>query len=290
MKRQHFLLVLAAVLVGYVFTNFQTSKAGSTLRLETLAGKTHIHGIAVDSADPTRLYLATHHGFYVLSSDGNATRLSENSNDYMGFTPHPTDPRVFFASGHPSQGGNTGFIQSVDGGRTWQQLSAGVGGPVDFHQMDVSRVDSNLIYGVFRGLQVSEDGGNTWHMAAKTPPKLFDLAASANDTETLFAATQNGLFITRNRGQSWKPAHFNRAPASMVQTASDGSVYTFVAGLGLLHSPDDSMQWTRLSNNFDDRYLLHLAVDPTNPAKLYAVTNTKEVLASRDGGVTWKAL
>jgi hypothetical protein len=50
------------------------------------------------------------------------------------------------------------------------------------------------------------------------------------------------------------------------------------------------MQWTRLSNNFDDRYLLHLAVDPTNPAKLYAVTNTKEVLASRDGGVTWKAL
>jgi len=55
MKRQNILLVLAAVLVGFFFTNSQTSKAGSTLRLETLVGKTHIHGIAVDSADHFRL-------------------------------------------------------------------------------------------------------------------------------------------------------------------------------------------------------------------------------------------
>ncbi len=51
MKRQNILLVL----VGFIFTNSQTSKAGATLRLETLAGKTHIHGIAVDSADHFRL-------------------------------------------------------------------------------------------------------------------------------------------------------------------------------------------------------------------------------------------
>ena len=289
MKRQIILFALAVVLAGFFLTNTQSSNTGSSISLEALTSKTHIHGIAVDSTDPTRLHLATHHGFYVLSAGGNATRLSDNGNDYMGFTPHPTNPAVLYASGHPSQGGNTGFIQSVDGGRTWQQLSAGVGGPVDFHQMDVSRVDPNIIYGVFRGLQVSEDGGNTWQMAAATPPKLLDLAASAHDTESLFAATQHGLLITKNRGQSWKPAHFNQAPASMVQTANDGSVYAFVAGLGLLQSPDDSLRWTRLSNDFGNRYLLHLAVDPTNQDKLYAVTNTKEVLASQDGGNTWKA-
>jgi hypothetical protein len=50
------------------------------------------------------------------------------------------------------------------------------------------------------------------------------------------------------------------------------------------------MRWTRISKNFGDRYLLHLAIDPTNPDNLYAVTNTKQVLASKDGGVTWKAL
>jgi len=290
MKNRIILLTLVTLFIGFLYTNTRTGNAAQTYSLDSLASKTHLHGIAVDSVDPTRLYLATHHGFFLVSADGTATRLSDNGNDYMGFTPHPTNPDVFFASGHPSQGGNTGFIQSVDGGRTWKQLSAGVGGPVDFHQMDVSRVDPNRIYGVFRGLQVSEDGGNTWQMAGKTPPKLFDLAASANDADTLYAATQQGLLISGNRGKTWKPAHFNQSPASMVHAASDGSVYAFVAGLGLLRSPDDSMRWKRLSNDFGDRYLLHLAVDPSNPNNIYAVTNTKQVLASQDGGKTWKAL
>ena len=110
MKYRILLLALIAVLVGLLFATNRTGSAGETMRLEELANKTHMHGIAVDSADPVRLYLVTHHGFYVLSVNGNATRLSDNGDDYMGFTPHPTDPSVFYASGHPARGGNTGFI------------------------------------------------------------------------------------------------------------------------------------------------------------------------------------
>ncbi len=117
---------------------------------------------------------------------------------------------------------------------------------------------------------------------------MFDLAASANDSKTLYAATQQGLLISRDRGKSWSPAHFNQSPASMVQAAGDGSVYAFVAGIGLLRSPDDSMKWQRLSNDFGNRYLLHLAVAPTYPQILYTITNTSEVLASQDGGSSWK--
>jgi len=290
MKRRLILPALTIVVAGLALASVQTAYAGSTISLEALASKTHMHGIAVDSADSTRLYLATHHGFFLVLADGNATRLSDNGNDYMGFTPHPADASVFYASGHPTQGGNTGFIRSTDGGRSWKRISTGVGDPVDFHQMDVSRVDPKLIYGVFRGLQVSEDGGNSWQMAAKTPPDLFDLAASSNDTKSLFAATRNGLLITKNRGQTWSPAHFNKSPATMVQTAGDGSVYAFIGGLGLLRSPGDSMKWKPLSNDFGDRFLLHLAVDPANPDNLYAVTNAKELLRSVDGGITWKSL
>ncbi len=31
------------------------------------------------------------------------------------------------------------------------------------------------------------------------------------------------------------------------------------------------------------------SVDPGNPDSLYAVTNTRELLTSEDGGITWKA-
>ena len=287
MNRKRFLPALGVALLSLVLTS-SPGYAGSTTTLKTLIDKTHFHGIAVHPIDPARFYLATHHGFFLVKPGGSAKRLSDNGNDYMGFTPHPSDPEIFYASGHPAGGGNMGFIRSTDGGRTWEMLSAGVGGPVDFHQMDVSRVDPDLMYGVFQGLQVSEDGGNSWTIMAKAPPKLFDLAASANDSKTLYAATQQGLLISRDRGKSWSPAHFNQSPASMVQTSGDGRVYTFVGGLGLLRSPDDSMKWVQLSNNFGDRYLLHLAVDSNYPEILYAITNTREVLASEDGGFTWK--
>lgn len=71
-----------------------------------LSEVSHIHGIAVDPSDPSRLFLATHHGLFLTSPDGTASRVSDNANDYMGFTPHPTDSSLLYASGHPAGGGN----------------------------------------------------------------------------------------------------------------------------------------------------------------------------------------
>jgi len=279
-------VLLFVVLVAPIMRSF--AGTDTPMPVAALAKKTHFHGIAVDAKDPSRVYLATHHGFYVVAPDGTATRLSENQNDYMGFTPHPTEPDVFFASGHPATGGNTGFLQSTDGGRTWRQLAMGVRGPVDFHQMAISRSDPRIIYGVYGGLQVSRDGGRTWEMRGNVPPKLFDLAVSATDPNRLYAATQGGLLVSTNAGESWQPAHYNISPASMVRTTAHGDVYAFIAGLGLLRSPDGSLRWNFVSKGFGDRYLLHLAVDPSNVDTLYVVTSEGELLKSTDGGGAWK--
>jgi photosystem II stability/assembly factor-like uncharacterized protein len=279
-------VLLSVVLVAAPMRTF--AGTDTPMPVAALAKKTHFHGIAVDAKDPSRVYLATHHGFYVVAPDGTATRISDNRNDYMGFTPHPTDPDVFFASGHPATGGNTGFLQSTDGGRTWRQLAMGVRGPVDFHQMAISRSDPRIIYGVYGGLQVSRDGGRTWEMRGNVPPKLFDLAVSATDPNRLYAATQGGLLVSTNGGGSWQPAHYNISPSSMVQTTAKGDVYAFIAGLGLLRSPDGSLRWNFVSKDFGDRYLLHLAVDPSNADLLYVVTNKGELLKSTDGGGAWR--
>ena len=279
-------VLLSVVLVAAPMRTF--AGTDTPMPVAALAKKTHFHGIAVDAKDPSRVYLATHHGFYVVAPDGTATRISDNRNDYMGFTPHPTDPDVFFASGHPATGGNTGFLQSTDGGRTWRQLAMGVRGPVDFHQMAISRSDPRIIYGVYGGLQVSRDGGRTWEMRGNVPPKLFDLAVSATDPNRLYAATQGGLLVSTNAGESWQPAHYNISPASMVRTTAHGDVYAFIAGLGLLRSPDGSLRWNFVSKGFGDRYLLHLAVDPSNVDTLYVVTSEGELLKSTDGGGAWR--
>ena len=248
----------------------------------------HIHGIAVDAKDSSRLYLATHYGVFLTSPDGTATRISEDRSDYMGFTPHPTEPRTFYASGHPPRGGNLGFIASTDGGRSWTQRSKGINGPVDFHAMDVSPADPKVVYGLYGGIQVSRDGGKTWEMAGSPPADVFDLAASAKDPNTLYAATRNGLKVSRDAGKSWEPASTMTQPASMVEVGSDGTAYAFIVGTGLVKTAEPSLDWTVLSSGFGERVLLHFAVDPSNPERLFAVAAEGEIFLSTDGGKSWQ--
>lgn len=278
-------VVAAGALVASYLLSAPGSKAGS---LSDLKQQTHYHGLSVDRTDPARLLLATHHGFFVVSKDGTATRTSIVQ-DFMGFTPHPNNSGVLYASGHPSGGGNTGLIRSDDNGTTWKQISLGLGGPVDFHAMDASPVDPNVIYGSFHGIQVSRDGGVTWVQAGPAPEKLVALAASRSSADRIYAATQNGLLLSTDAGKSWTTAAFGGETVSMVSLGPGSKVYAFVVGKGLQEANDDALNsWTELSNAFGDHVLLHFAVDPKDPARLYATTNDNVVLSSTDGGRSWR--
>ncbi|MBP2311825.1 WD40/YVTN/BNR-like repeat-containing protein [Azospirillum soli] len=282
-KKTLMLMAATAMVVSSMVAG--PARAAETLALSEVS---HLHGIAVDPTDPSQLYLASHRGVWRTNPDGTATRLSDNRNDFMGFTPNPAQPGAFFASGHPEAGGNLGVLVSTDGAKTWKAISAGVNGPVDFHAMDVSPADPTVLYGQYGSVQVSRDAGKTWEVTGKPPAGLFDLAASAKAPNTVYAATRNGLMISRDAGKSWQAAHIVQRPATMVATTRDGVAYAFQVGMGLLKTTEPSLAWQAVSNGFGDAVLLHLAVDPTNPERLYAVTDKSAILASQDGGKTWK--
>jgi photosystem II stability/assembly factor-like uncharacterized protein len=213
----------------------------------------------------------------------------------MGFTPHPSDPNVLFGSGHPVAGGNMGFIKSIDKGKTWRKLADGVDGPVDFHQMDVSKADPNIVVGVSGGLQISRNGGRSWQKIGPAPDGLIDLAASANDTDTFYGATRRGLVRSTDGGRSWQAAHLLRQTATMVHVSHDGSVYAYQIGSGLMRTSEPGLNWRVLTNDFGVAYILHLAADRANLKVLYAITTNQQtraqaILTSRDGGKTWRNL
>lgn len=283
-------IVVGGGAIGIGIASWSNPPDGVTL--SALLASTHVHGIAVDANDPKRVYLATHHGFFAATPDGKVERVSGDDSDYMGFTAHPRDPATFFVSGHPSSGGNLGFMSSTDGGKSWRQLARGANGPIDFHQMDVSKADPNTIYGFYRGLQVSRDGGRSWETVDAALDDIIDLAASSRSTDTLYAATRDGLLISRDGGKSWQPAHTGTSPVTTVRTTADGDVYAYVIGTGLIWALEEGLNWAVLGDSFAGGYVVHLAVDPTNKARLYAVTvdpttHRGDVLASGDGGQSW---
>lgn len=287
------LTVLTAILLAAaaLFLTMPAAHAQSGIPLTELLRSTHIHGLAVDRADSGRLLIATHHGLHALRLGGSTVEpVSKSRDDFMGFTPHPTNGAMLYASGHPERGGNLGFIASANGGRTWSMLSPGVGGPVDFHQMDVSKADPSVIYGVHGGLQVSRDGGHNWSRVGSAPNGLIDLAASPIDPGRLYAATKQGLLVSEDGGRGWRAAHALRRPVSMITVTTEGAIYAFVLGSGLLRAEEPSLNWRTISNDFKDRYLLQLAVDPENASRMVASTHQNELLASDDGGQTWHML
>ena len=261
------------------------SRAAESVPISQLARETHIHGLAVDRRDPAFLLIATHHGLFRAGPDGRAERISVVQ-DFMGFNAHSSDPDMLFASGHPPEGGNLGFIASIDGGKNWTGVSPGLKGPVDFHQMTVSPADPRTIYGAYGGIQVSHDGGKTWKMSGPAPARLIDLAASAKDTETLYAATEGGLLVSTDAGKSWKPV-LEGAPVSLVEVTQQGIVYVFVLGRGLLRSAEQQVDFSTVNSDWGNRFLLHLAVDPTDPKRLFAATQHGEILVSTDHGQIW---
>ncbi len=269
--------VFAAAMIG----------TASAAPLADLASQTHYHGIAFARAGSAELLLATHHGIFAVDSSGEATQISP-THDYMGFAPDPADPLGYYASGHPAAGGNSGFLVSGDGGTSWTQVSEGADGPVDFHQMDVSPADPMTIYGSYGALQISRDAGKIWSVTGSSPQDLIALAASGTAADQVYAATENGLWLSADAGARFSLLAFDGEVVSLVETAADGAVYAFVLGQGLLRADAPTTDFTLLSDGFDAAIPLHMAIDPGDASHLAVTTQSNDVLESRDGGSTWQ--
>jgi photosystem II stability/assembly factor-like uncharacterized protein len=283
-------LTAAGSYIGRSFSAEMTS-------VSKLSGETHFHGIAVDPRDADRLFLATHHGLFVVGPDGGAQRVSETEDDFMGFTPHPADPDVLYASGHPAGGGNLGFIMSKDGGRTWQTVGNGAYGASDFHQMTVSPVDPSVAFGIYgTELQASRDGGRSWKVVSQIPDRIFSLAASSQSENGLYAASAAGLLYSPDGGRSWTRRTGRNKPVTAVFTTPEGSILIFVVGDGLLQASEPALEWQPVSNDFGTAIPIHLAVARSDQGRTaYAVTIDPEthyqaLLVSRDGGRRWHPL
>lgn len=250
----------------------------------TLGDLSHIHGVVIPSGSNAVL-LATHHGLFSVDPAGAATMISEGEDDFMGFTAG-VDGQLF-ASGHPSTGGNIGVIGSVGPGGDWTHLSDGAGGPVDFHAMTVSPADATTIYGSFRGIQVSRDGGRTWEVSGPGPAELIDLSAAAGDAGHLYAGTMRGLFESVDFGRSWQSIGAAGNPVTAVETSADGTLHVFVAGQGLQRLEGQNLVAV---SEIENQVLLHIGFDPDDSANIVAVDAESVVIASVDGGKTWSPL
>jgi photosystem II stability/assembly factor-like uncharacterized protein len=286
-------IIVATIVIGGFFllsrpSDSERSSSGNLIPIDSI---THGHGLAVDVADSSKVYIATHHGLLLLQNEKELYQVGNSKDDYMGFSPHPTNAKVFFSSGHPSFGGNIGFQRTEDGGFTWKKISDGVNGPVDFHAMAVSPVNPDLIFGWYRGaLQRSKDGGKNWEVISKTNVPIVSLAADPKDENIVYAASPQGLMVSKNQGKDWSFLLDGFVSTIAINPQDSQKLISFSEKLKLARSNDGGKNWEPVDESFDGEIPLHTAFDTQKPEVIYTLTEKNSLYKSTDSGITWNKI
>ena len=149
-----------------------------------------------------------------------------------------------------------GVHRSLDGGRTWTPVNAGLTNPQVASLLFSPTVPGRVWAATGSRLHLSTDFGQTW----TARPAAVDFDA-------------NGDF---------RPGGREHPRATGALLVEDGSPYLYAATAtqGVKRSSDDGATWTRVA--LPGRHLRSIALDPANPDVLYAAAYDGGLLVSRN--------
>ena len=219
-----------------------------------------------------------------------------------------------------------GVYKSIDGGKSWRNV--GIKGARHIARIAVDPKNSNVVlvaaFGDFfadnvnGGIWRTEDGGRTWQHTLYAGPQSggSDLAIDPQDPSIVFAGIwqmrrvpwsfssggpSDGLYRSNDGGRSWTKLSGHGLPGGLmgriglaIAASNHRRVYALIQSkAGVLWRSDDSGDSWRLMTSdtlVDQRpfYFTHIAVDPSNPNHVFAVS---ELLSeSKNGGKTFKQI
>jgi hypothetical protein len=122
------------------------------------------------------------------------------------------------------------------------------------------------------------------------PPDVGWVSGVAIADSSAFAATQNGVFRSDDAGITWRPSGLAGEPTDRI-LARSGAADMFARttrgyspGGGILYaSHDHGASWSAA----DVPPVVAVALDPANPANVYATTLYGQFAKSNDAGATW---
>jgi photosystem II stability/assembly factor-like uncharacterized protein len=214
--------------------------------------------LALAAAEGTPLlYAGTETAGPSRSTNGGATWLAAQVPEtvrVVDLAIDPRNPRVAFAAAVTLSADSAGVLRSLDGGASWQPANHGLGD--------------------------------------EAPLQVQDLAVDPSDPQKLYAATEDGLFQTRNRGDFWRQVGLDGSYIFGVAADPFRPGVLFVASnSGILASADGGATWTPSSQGIEgDPTFRAVVFHPTTPNTLFALGNGWPTYVSHDGGATWTKL
>ena len=259
---------------------YKTTDGGDNWKKIGLDSTEHISRIVINPENPEVIYAAVpgalwsnsiHRGLYKSSNGGETwdkILYVDNQTGCAEILMDPKNPEVLYASmwqfrrqpfSFNSGGKGSGFYKSIDGGKTWKELSKGLPAkPFGRIAMTLAPSEPNKLLAIVEskttGLYISEDGGETW----KSQSATLNVCARPFYFSTI-------VFDPKDAKRVYRPAfnfaYSNDGGYSFTDASSDG---------GWVHS-DMHALW----------------INPTNTNVMYVGTDGG-IYTSIDKGITWQ--
>ncbi len=144
------------------------------------------------------------------------------------------------------RGGNIWMtMNGTAGAPTWTKVNSGAMPARRVTRLVVDPNQSNRVYACFGGfasdnLWVTADGGANWSNASGMVPgaPIYGMAIRPDDSNTLFLATDVGVFATSDRGVNWSATNLGPSFASVAEILFVGSdLFIVTHGRGVFSFP-----------------------------------------------------
>lgn len=292
--------------IVYVATNesvYKTRDGGSSWeRMATDLSSYRVLVLALDPAHPASVYAGTMGDAVYKSPDGGQRWIAHNAGlkEHISvvnrFVFDPRNSEIVYAAT------TVGVFRSTDGGRLWEDRMTGM---KEVHivftlAMDPARPD--VFYaGTTGGAYRSLDGTATWQKIndGLIPPEILDaslalgvsaIAVDPRHPDTVYAGTNNGLFKTVNRGDSWTRIGLALADqyiSSVVIDPVNPDVLYAGGRAGVQKSTDAGQSWRPMNAGLETLNVRTIMMSPLSPTTLYVGTNGSGLYRTSDEARNW---
>ncbi|HEX9077340.1 MAG TPA: hypothetical protein VF932_16245, partial [Anaerolineae bacterium] len=271
---------LGILLVGRI------AEAGGNVTWSSTGGPTggFVNALVSAPSAPGVLFAGTNGGVYLTRDAGTHWQLVSNGlPDDRAVTALATSPNASLAFA----GTRAGAFRTRDQGAHWALADARLADQLILSLLVDPRNPSLVYVGTASTVFRSDNSGDTWTEIGQElrSVQIWSLALTADST-ALYAATDTGIYFSRDRGARWSRSADGLPEGTRVQALAI-TERAFFAGTsrGLFRSKDGSA-WSASGGMMSSSLVRPIVSDARQPDRVFAIT-ANGLAKSSDGGITW---
>jgi len=252
-------------------------------------GDSTIHCLLFHASDENKILAGTEKGIYLTEDFGeNWVPCGLPTQVIQCLSMHPNSQRTIYVGTR-----DAGVFRNQGSGNEWQPINRHLSAK-NISALKNDPLDSGIIYATTQdgGIFKSKNRGDDWEKLSADIPlaAIHTLVVNPQNTNHLFAGSQNGFYQSHDQGITWTESSEGIIAAKINSvTINHRNSNHIILGLDgeIIKSFNRGQTWQRFQNALVNQDITYMVISPTDTNKIWVGTKHEGVFLSLNGGRTW---